>query len=454
MADFVGGLISGIDSGLIIEKMVQLQSRPIALIEQRQKALTTQVSALGDLASKLAALGKAAGSLASDGVRSVKVSSSNASFAATSSSSALPGNYEIAVQQLATSARTLSSGFTDPNAQVRAGTLQIEVQGESFEVEIAEGASFADVAAAITASGAPVSAMVISDGRQSYLSITSRKSGHALDAAPDSALVITQSTTGTEGQTLFGEDPLNPAASVEVRASAQNALFTIDGLAIERTSNEIDDLLPGVHLSLKSVSDPAGESLVLSEDREGTQARMKEFVDAFNAVASLLRRQTSANEVSAGPLAGDSAARSLEQDLQALLIHVVPGGSLGSLADAGLKIERNGTLTLDEATLNTALSRDPTALDALFAGEGGIGAAIDAVVEKYNHKDTGILVGRQTGLNDTIKRLGDDIEAKKLHIEAFTRNLIRQFTALEETLARLNSTKTYLDQLDIAREKK
>jgi len=454
MAEFVGGLVSGIDSALIIEKLVSLQQRPIALIQKRQSALTTQVSALADLVSKLSALGNSAKTLAEDGIRSIKPSTGHTSFEATTTSAAVAGAYSIEVQSLATSARMRSEAFEGASSQVRAGTLQIDVQGEAFEIEIAEGATLQDVAASIAASGAPVSALVISDGRQSYLSITSRRSGHGIDQSPDSALVITQTLTGSEGTALFAEDPGNPGAPVELRAAAQNALLTIDGLAIERSSNEISDLLPGVQLSLKGLSPAGGETLILSEDRAGTEARLQGFVDAFNTLAGQLRRQTAASQVSAGVLTGDTAARSLERDLQALLSHHVPGGVVGSLAEAGLMVDRNGNLSLDQAQLQRTLEQDPAALDRLFAGTGGVGAAVSELVDKYNDADTGVLINRRDGLNDTLKVLAEDIVKKQERIEIFREGLMRQFTALEETLARLNSTKNYLDQLDKAREKK
>jgi len=459
MADFVGGLISGIDSQLLIEKMVALESRPIVNIQARQAALKVQVSAFGDLLSKLSAFGSASRSFGTDGVRSVKVAGTNSAFSATATSAATPGSYSISVQQLATAARTLSAGFADPQGEVRAGQLQIEIQGESFDVEITEGMKLADVVDAIADSGAPVDVAILSDGRQSYLSITSRKMGHGIDEAPDSALVIRQTLTGAAGTALFAEDPSVPGGTVEHRFSAQNALLTLNGLSIERSSNEISDLLPGVHLSLKSTSPQAGgvwtaENLVLSDDRAGTQARLQSFLDAYNAIAGLVRRQIGASETAAGPLAGDSVARGLEQDLQGLLTMFVPGGAVQTLTEAGLKLERTGLLSIDTDAFNDALSRDPAALDRLFKGPDGVDAALQALIKRYTNSVDGILTERRSGLEATIGRMDEDIAAKQIHIEKFRNNLMRQFTALEETLARLNSTKNYLDQLDKAREKK
>jgi len=459
MADFVGGLISGIDPQLIIDKMVALESRPIVNLQARQAALKVQVSAFGDLLSKLSSLGSASRSFASDGVRAVKVAGSNQAFSATASSAATPGTYSIAVQQLATAARTLSAGFSDPQGKVKAGQLQIEVQGETFDIDIEEGAKLPDVVDAIAASGAPVDVAILSDGRQSYLSITSRKMGHVIDAAPDTALVIRQTLTGTTGTALFAEDPAVPGGTVEYRHSAQNALLTLNGLAVERSSNEIADLLPGVRLSLKATSPQVGgvwtaENLVLSDDRAGTQARLQSFVDSYNAIAGLIRKNISASDTAAGPLAGDGVARGLELDLQGLLSMLVPGGAVETLSEAGVKLERTGLLSIDADAFAAALDRDPAALDRLFKGPDGVDAALQKVIKRYTNSTDGLLIERRSGLEADIGRMDEDIAAKQVHIEKFRNNLMRQFTKLEETLSKLNSTKNYLDQLDKAREKK
>ena len=59
-----GGIASGLDTNSIVDKLVQLQSQPITLLQSQQAGVRSQVSALGSIASRLSALQASARSLA------------------------------------------------------------------------------------------------------------------------------------------------------------------------------------------------------------------------------------------------------------------------------------------------------------------------------------------------------------------------------------------------------
>ena len=62
------GLVSNIDTAAIVDQLVSLESRPIALLKSRQSAFKSQVSLLGDIISRLSSLEAAAKDLGSTGV--------------------------------------------------------------------------------------------------------------------------------------------------------------------------------------------------------------------------------------------------------------------------------------------------------------------------------------------------------------------------------------------------
>ena len=154
-----GGLASGLDTNTIVDKLVQIQSRPLDLLRKRQGALRTQVSLLGELASKLSALRDAARSLADGGVLALKPTSANVSFTASPGSNAVAGSYSVQVTALAQAAKARSQAFAAGEV-VQGGTLSLTVQGTAYAVTVADGSVLEDVAAAIRLSGAPVSAVV------------------------------------------------------------------------------------------------------------------------------------------------------------------------------------------------------------------------------------------------------------------------------------------------------
>jgi flagellar hook-associated protein 2 len=424
-----GGLASGMDTNSIIDQLVALESRPLTLLRSRQSGLKTQISALADIASKLSALGSASADLGTNGVLSARTVSTNEAFGATPGSSAVAGRYAVEVVQLARASKWRSQPFAAA-ATHPAGTLTLTVQGKAYTpLTIAAGTSLADVATAIRGLGAPVSVAVLNDGTSSYLSLTALDTG--LPSGGGAALSLAFSA--------------NPTLYAETQA-AQNASLRVDGLLFSRTSNDVSDVVPGTTLTLTEQGGPA-EDLVLATDVDGTKARLQKFVDAYNDVMKLVQRQlrpTKDTDRSAS-LAGDAAVRSLQSRLQALLTSQVGTTTVRSLADLGVKTARDGSLSIDATVLAAAVSRDPTATNAVFStASTGVSAVVESLVEFQTRLGDGALVARQDGLNSSWKALDAQAEAMQRRIDAFRKTLIAQFTAMENTVSGLKSLASYL----------
>jgi flagellar hook-associated protein 2 len=432
------GLASGIDTGSIVDQLVSLESRPLNQLRARQSGMKTQVSTLASIASKLAALSAAAKDLGDAGVLGTKTVSTNDAFTAVPGSTATAGRYGIEVQTLARAAKWRSGAFAT-GATHAGGTLTLTVQGKTYDpITVADGASLADVAAAIRAQGAPVSATVLSDGTRSYLSITARDTGHPLTGLPADALGV----SFTPAASPTGQLP----AYAEIEA-ASNATFEVDGLAFTRQSNTVSDALPGVTLTLRKGLAPV-EDLVVANDPEATKARLQKFVDAYNGVMSVLQRQLSPEEGSDrnASLQGDAAIRGLQRRMQALVTAAVPGlGTTSTLADLGVKTARDGSLSIDATTLDKAVARDPAAVNGLFStGTTGLSALAGELVTSYTRAGDGVLVARQNGLNQSIKTLDTQAASMAARIEAFRKNLLRQFAAMEETVSGYKAIGSFL----------
>lgn len=431
----VSGLASGLDSASIVDKLVQLESAPITLLQKRQQGISAQVSALGDLASRLSALEAAATDLGG-GAIGLAVAGGTSTFGATADSTAVPGDYALQVTATAQAAKWRSGGFAAADA-VTGGTLSIASQGTTYDVAVADGATLADVAAAIRASGAPVYASVLTTGSSSYLAVTNRDSGFPLTGTPADGLTITESSTGTLGK---------PLGFAQVQAAA-NAAFTVDGLSFARTSNLVADALPGVTLTLKSAG--VAETLSVSVDADATRARLQKFADAYNAVTALLNQQliTAPGSDRGSSLAGDTAVRGLQLQLQSLLSASVPGlATVRSLADLGLKASgTDGTLSVDATALAGALARDPAAANAVFGQAGtGLSALTGALVESYVNPVDGILTGDRSSLTDEVSSLQKQQADLQARVDAYRATLQAQFAAMESVVAQLKATGNFL----------
>jgi flagellar hook-associated protein 2 len=432
-----GGLASGLDTNSIIDQLVKLESAPLDNLRTRQTGIKTQISALADIASSLSALAAAASDLASNGVLGAKAVSSNDAFDAAPGTDALPGRYSVEVDQLARASKWRSLPFA-AGATHPAGVLQLTVQGKTYDpITVTAGTSLADVAAAIRAQGAPLSAVVLNDGTNSYLSLTARDTGLPVGGGAALSIDFTPDVPPAPGA---------PKAYTETQ-EAKNAIVQVDGLSFSRPSNTIADAIPGTTLTLKDEGGPA-EDLVVATDTDATQARLQKFVDAYNGAMKLLQRQLHPSQDTdrSTTLTGDSAVRSLQAKLQAILTTRVGTSTVRALADLGVKTARDGSLSIDAATLQASVSRDPAAVNALFStAKTGIGAAVQSLVDLETRAGDGVLTSRQSGLGDTVKQLDDQADAMQRRLDAFRENLVAQFTAMESTVSGLKSIGNFLN---------
>ncbi|HET9596465.1 MAG TPA: flagellar filament capping protein FliD [Anaeromyxobacteraceae bacterium] len=446
-----GGLASGLDTNSIIDGLVKLEQQPITLLQDQQTGMKAQVSTLGILASRLSALETAAKALRDGGVLGVKATSTNAALAVAPGAGAVAGSYTVQVTSLATTAKMRSVGLAD-GSTLRAGSLTLKVDGVDYSsaedgsaaITWRDGASLDEVAARIRASGAPVTATVLFDGRMRYLSVTKRDSGYVADGS--------QPSDGAD-KALAVSDDLGQLGMAWLKDGDGNALyptnaeFTIDGLAFTRRSNTVSDALPGTTLALKSSGGPA-ENVTLEDDVEATKAKLQTYVTAYNAVAQVVQGQLSPAPGTdrVGTLAGSGVLRGLQQSLQSIGGLTVPGlGTVRSLADVGLETNRDGTLSIDDETLSAAIARDATAVNDLFSkASGGIAAAVSKVVDTYVDPVDGLLVQAQTSLNGTIKRMDDQVDQMNSRVDAYRASLTAQFAAMERIVSQYKSIGSFL----------
>ena len=437
-----GGLASGIDSNSIIEQLMALERRPIDQLKSRQSGMRTQVSTIGDISSKLSALSTAARSLATGGTLATKVESTTTSFAATSGSGATAGQHTVKVTALATAAQVRSAPISDLATTFKKGTLRMEVQGKEYTAAVAEGASLSDLAMAIRNSGAPLSATVVNDGTNSYLSVINRETGFPLTSDASHALTVTHEPAADS----------NPASltlsTVDVQA-ATNSQAIVNGLTINRSSNSVGDVIPGVTINLKSLTTTPNEVLVIGNDASGTAANLNKFISAYNDILKVLQAQLQVSEGTdrGKTLAGDTTLQGLQRNMQTLVIGKVGAGAVRTLADLGVKTGRDGSLSLDTATLDKAMTRDAAAANDLFSNvTSGMGKITDDLAKRYTSSVDGLLATRKSGINDAIKRMDGEIEKMERRIDTRRVTLINQFTAMEKVVSSLKSTGNFMAQ--------
>jgi flagellar hook-associated protein 2 len=118
------------------------------------------------------------------------------------------------------------------------------------------------------------------------------------------------------------------------------------------------------------------------------------------------------------------------------------GASLQRLSDIGVTMQKDGTLKVDSAKLDAAISGNFNGVANLVAAYG---SSIDTAAKGMVETD-GLIESRTDGLNASIKSItqqSESIQQRLIQTEARYR---RQFTSLDTLIASMTRTSNYLTQ--------
>jgi flagellar hook-associated protein 2 len=392
-----------IDVASIVSQLMTVEQQPLTLLQTNEASYQAKLSAYGTIQSALSTFQGAVSQLDSaSAFQALNVGSSNSSVAtATAKSTAVPGNYTLAVTNLAQAQQLVASGQTSDTAAIGSGastTLTFNfgtVSGGTSANGKYTGATFTPggsatktvtidssnnslqgIAAAINGANIGVTASIVNDGSSTpyRLSLSSNASGAAnsmqISVAGDAAL-----------SSLLSQDPSNNSGqNFTETAAAQNANFTLNGISISKPTNTVTDAINGLTLNLTGTS-TSPISLSVAQNTTAMTTAVNSFVSAYNALDSTLLSSSAYNAATGtgAILQGDPTVMMLQSQLRgALNVPINSAGSaLSSLPDIGVTFQQNGTLTVDSAQLNTAITSNYGNIAALFAS---VGQASDPLV--------------------------------------------------------------------------
>jgi flagellar hook-associated protein 2 len=374
------GIGSGVLTSDLIEKLASAERAPTeARLNQQEEGITAQLSLFGQIQSAVTDLRLPSRTLANpDLFDSKSISSGSSAFTGVISGKASPGNYSLEVSSLAKS-QTLTSGlFNDKDTtQVGTGSLVINVNGISSVVNIDNtNNTLEGIAAAINdkASGS-VTASVINTGSGFKLAVSSNETGL------DNTIQITVADGGdgnsTDANGLSRLSYVTGAFNMTESQPASDAAFKFNGVDVTRSSNTVTDLIQGVTLTLNGTNQNAPASLIIKNDTTAVVDKVKEFVEKFNALQTLINENSEFDPSGAaenGLLLGDSTTRTIMTQIRRVVGAPIPGlqgSSVQSLAEVGISTNfQTGLMTLDESVLQTKLNSSPQDVSALFSDQG------------------------------------------------------------------------------------
>ena len=397
------GIGSGLDVNSIVSQLMQVAQQPITQLDTQEGSYQTELTAWGGIKSALSTFQTAVEGL--NNVSQFQLATASVAdstvASATSTGNATPGNYALSVSQLAQAQKIYSGGFSSSTATVGSGTLTFQFgsfDGTSFTPNTTAGSktvtipsgqdTLAGIRDAVNAANIGVSATIVNDGSANgnRLVFTSTNSGAA------NGLKITTTdddgnNTDAAGLSQLAYDPAATAGAgknMTQALAAQDAKFTIDGIAFSKPSNTVTDAVQGVTLNLLGTSATSGSgatattastTLTVAHDNASITKNVQSFVTAYNTLQSTLAQATSydASTQTAGPLLGDAGVSLIQNQLVSIIgsggTNGAPG-TLTNLTQIGITFQQDGTLALDTTKLDNALSSNFAQIGGLFAKTG------------------------------------------------------------------------------------
>jgi flagellar hook-associated protein 2 len=209
------------------------------------------------------------------------------------------------------------------------------------------------------------------DGTNYEVSVDAKASVSAQAAELVSKLnALTSFKTKFTASSVDGVVTINKPNMLSVTAA--NAIFTVDGLDVIRSSNIVTDLFTGYSLDINAVSASVVNisSSVVTDD---ATAKMQTFLADINTVREYLSTETTRglNGAEAGSLAGDFAANRILNELRSVTTKPITGFGSTSyyLANLGVSTARDGTLNLDTDKFEAAIAADPDIVNIVFSSK-------------------------------------------------------------------------------------
>ena len=387
------GAGSGIDTGGLVKQLVEIErAAPQARIDKKKELTESQISDFGLIKSALSTLQTAATALTDkEGLfsKTASFTESNALIPSDLGTDVEPGTYNFQVTNVAQSQSLSSVTFSNILDPVGEGTLTFRIGDwdagltaftedlDTSSVDIVIDSSnntLKGMRDAINDADFGVQASIVNDGTNFRLLITA-DSGESRQLAIDVAEAggsPTDDDASDLSRFAFNDSNLPDSQRLTQNQAGEDAAFTINGLAITRPSNTVDDVVDG--LTVDILQDSAGETITVtvSEDKTFAEQNVRDFVEAYNTFLEEVESAFGTDEETGekGSLANDALAKSVLSRMRTVISSAIPGlsaSNFSTLTNVGIRTELDGTLTISEPDFEAAFANNFEDVQKLFA---------------------------------------------------------------------------------------
>ncbi|MCE9549421.1 MAG: flagellar filament capping protein FliD [Betaproteobacteria bacterium] len=387
---------TSIDVNSIVSQLMTVEQQPITKLDVKEASYQAKLSAFGTIKSALATFQSTLQGLSNASkFQTVNATPSDTTiFSATAASTAIAGSYSVDITSLAQSQKLVAAGQTSSTAAIGTGAATTV----TFDFGSISGGTFSAVTgaytgAAFTSNGNATKSIDIDSTNNSLQgirdAINSLKMGitatiindgsgtpYRLALSSDSSGATNSLKISVAGDTAISDLLANDPAGVQHLAetvTAQNANLKVNGVTVSKNSNTVFDVIPGVTLTLNKIT-ASTASLSIARDTSTVSNSISGFVKAYNELSTALTTISAYNPATktGALLQGDSTVRTLQSQLRVALSTAITGtsGALTTLSQVGVSFQKDGSLALDSAKLNSAISNNFNDIAGLFAAVG------------------------------------------------------------------------------------
>lgn len=320
---------------------------------------------------------------------SIVTDSSGSRLALVSSSTGSASDFTVSYGSSA-SAGWSSATVASATTALAAGSFQVGDGATTATVAVNAGDTLGTVANSINAKGLGLTAAVVTDSSGVHLQITPT-TGASVSVSSDPAFTMVRASTGSD------------------------ASLTVDGIPVTSATNSVSGAVSGLTLNLTgTTASGSPATITVSADKSTITQALSTFVSDYNAALSQVNSQFAYSTTggSQGALSGDSTIRSLQSTLLGIAGYTSTSGSssIHSLADLGISMANDGTLSLNSSTLSTALA-NPSAVQQFFQGAAlnGFAQQVSAQINVFTSPANGSITDEIKNLNQQYTSLQSQV---------------------------------------------
>ena len=389
MSDYTSGAINftglgnGTDFNELIDGLVDVEMQRVTRLEtwksswekknEQFKTLNTQMLSLKTTLEGIDTLNE---------FLSKTVNSADSTLlTATADSDAQEATHSIEIGQLATTdTHITASGVSSLSSSITSTdtSFTFSYAGKSYTLEnINAGMTlegFVNLINNHADSRNLIRASTIFDGSVYHLQL------NGLDQGADNQLVISSA-----GDIIFNASDFNQTQEAQNSQIKINGFPSAGGGWIERSSNNISDVIEGVTLNLKDSAPGATVQLTVAADDEGIKDNVVAFINAVNKIRAQIQAITDVDDEGEGSiLTGNYGIDMISQNLKNITAEIgqgfinwdpktATGDKLCALSQIGITTDAEegstsyGLLKIDDEAFEAALKADPDAVAKLFS---------------------------------------------------------------------------------------